>query len=468
MAFDDMVMLLPGISGSTLSRDGKYLWGTSASALLRAIFSGGDSINSLQLPPGALDNDHYDDGVVATSLVSDLHLVPGLWKIDGYTKVARYLTKALSLQRGQNFIEFPYDWRFDNRRSARRLKDTADTALHRWRIKSGKPEAKIVFVAHSMGGLVARYFIENLEGWRDTRALITFGTPYSGSLNALGFICEGFKKGPLDFSNVLRSFDSVYQLLPTYKCVDVGEPSGLQALTEDLSLPHLSVERTLRARLFHDDIAKAHRNNGDIAEYRDSPYAIHPVVGTFQRTHLSASFAHGEFQLQSTYDGCDQGGDGTVPRVSATPPEQKDVSRAMFTEHLHGSLQNIDAVLEQVRGVLTARQVQVFRGRKALLADVHYGLFVDDFYEVGQTARFVVEPARLAEGVRERVQAANVAGMIEDASTGQPQTVVNFRRDIDGLYRGETKLSREGDFRLVITSGDKRPRASDSFAVIKI
>ena len=44
---------------------------------------------------------------------------------------------------------------------------------------------EIAAYVRSMGGLVSRYFLEVLEGWRDARALLTFGTPYRGSLNAL-------------------------------------------------------------------------------------------------------------------------------------------------------------------------------------------------------------------------------------------------------------------------------------------
>ena len=78
-----------------------------------------------------------------------------------------------------------------------------------------------------MGGLVARWYLECLGGWQDTRALITFGTPHRGSLNAVDFLVNGFVKklGPLkvaDLSRLLRSLTSVYQLLPIYPCVDVG------------------------------------------------------------------------------------------------------------------------------------------------------------------------------------------------------------------------------------------------------
>jgi pimeloyl-ACP methyl ester carboxylesterase len=60
-----------------------------------------------------------------------------------------------------------YDWRRDNRVAARRLKEQTNRWLGEWRRE--QPDAKLILVGHSMGGLVARYFLECLEGWRDTR-----------------------------------------------------------------------------------------------------------------------------------------------------------------------------------------------------------------------------------------------------------------------------------------------------------
>ena len=95
---------------------------------------------------------------------------------------------------GQNWFDFPYDWRRDNRVAARHLAERAPAWLHAWRKQSGNKDAKLVLVGHSMGGLVARHYLEVLGGWRDARMLVTFGTPYRGSLNALDFLCNGFKK----------------------------------------------------------------------------------------------------------------------------------------------------------------------------------------------------------------------------------------------------------------------------------
>ncbi|MEO7244871.1 MAG: hypothetical protein ABIX12_06970, partial [Rubrivivax sp.] len=203
--FPDLVMLLPGITGSVLTnRAGKDVWSPSAGAAWRAITSFGQSITGLELP-----GDDVDDGVTATRLVPDVTLVPGLVKIDGYSRVQDYLIRQLGLVDGQNYRAFPYDWRRDNRVSAQRLQTQAMDALNRWRSTSGNADAKLVLIGHSMGGLIARHFVECLGGWQVTRTLLTLGTPHRGSLNAVGFLANGMKKGigplGLDLSPLLRS-----------------------------------------------------------------------------------------------------------------------------------------------------------------------------------------------------------------------------------------------------------------------
>ena len=47
MPFPDVVVVLPGISGSVLTKDGKEVWGTFSGAIWHAVSSGGDSIKAL-------------------------------------------------------------------------------------------------------------------------------------------------------------------------------------------------------------------------------------------------------------------------------------------------------------------------------------------------------------------------------------------------------------------------------------
>jgi hypothetical protein len=114
----DVVVLLPGITGSVL-RDsrGRDLWAPTAGAAARALVTLGRSITDLELR-----GEDADDGVTAPMMVPDLHLIPGLWKVDGYSKISGYLQQQFAVTPGKNFFAFPYDWRRDNRVAARRLK----------------------------------------------------------------------------------------------------------------------------------------------------------------------------------------------------------------------------------------------------------------------------------------------------------------------------------------------------------
>jgi hypothetical protein len=81
--------------------------------------------------------------------------------------------------------------------------------LERWQRRTQNREAKLIFICHSMGGLVARWFLEVLGGRDVTRSLITIGTPYQGSVNALDAIVNGLSLGVgpigISISELVRS-----------------------------------------------------------------------------------------------------------------------------------------------------------------------------------------------------------------------------------------------------------------------
>lgn len=458
MAQTDLFVLLPGISGSVLSKNGKEIWGTSASALLRVLTTGGDSIRSLMVAEDDPDVDDLGDGVTATRVVPDVHMIPGLWKIDGYTKVGEQLAKQLGLKPGKNFFEFPYDWRRDNRVSARKLARQVHDWLTAWRTESGSEKAKIVFIAHSMGGLVARYFIECLEGWRTTRLLVTFGTPYRGSMNALGFVANGFSKGigplRLDFSGTLRSFTAVYQLLPTYPCVDVGGASLLR-VTDVAGVPNLDRRRAQAAADFHTCIEDAQASNAKLAAYASAPPKVYPVIGISQPTFLSAKLESGLVALLQTKSGDNVGGDGTVPLPSAIPKELDNQSVGMFVAEVHGSLQNADAVLTQVVGAVTAQAVKMSEWR-APVELVQLGLQLDDVYAALSPAVFRVHATD---------QGQSLHADIWHTDTGQRVVSVALKAEETGHHVGSFTLP-EGIYRLQISGGPKVIPVTDCFAVI--
>lgn len=367
--YRDVVILLPGITGSVLANaTGKEVWSPSAGAVWRAVVSRGGSIEDLELAPGG-----DGVGVTAPRLVPDVTIVPGLIKIDGYTTIESYLIAQLGLTRGQNYFPLPYDWRLDNRINARRLEQQALDWLRSWRTSSGAADARLVLIGHSMGGLVSRYFLECLGGWEHTRALITLGTPHQGSLNAVDFLANGMKKGVgpfgLDLTPLLRSFPSVYQLLPIYRCVDTGD--GLAHVADAAlaaRLPHVDVQRAKDARAFHREIEDAQRQNAQGGKYREQGYRLVPLVGIEQPTLQSARWTGSSVEMVRNLDGHDDGGDGTVPRVSATPIELEKQDREIFAAEMHGSLQNGEGSLANLKGVLMAPATDLSRYRAEMPA----------------------------------------------------------------------------------------------------
>jgi pimeloyl-ACP methyl ester carboxylesterase len=178
----DVIVLIPGILGSVLAKDGKEVWGASGSSIARNLTTFGKALNAIALPQG-INHGDPKDGVTAPRVLPKLYMVPTFWKADGYGRLINYLKERFTLtaatnNQAGNILEFPYDWRLSNQLNAQRLSDRVVAILERWRQATKNPNAMLIFICHSMGGLVARYFLEVLKGRELTSKLITIGTPY--------------------------------------------------------------------------------------------------------------------------------------------------------------------------------------------------------------------------------------------------------------------------------------------------
>lgn len=456
---EDVVVLLPGILGSVLQKNGADVWGLSKGAIARALWHRGTNITDLAIPPEQLDRDDYDDGVTAPTLLPDTHIIPYFWKVDGYSFVANTLRSALGLTPGQNYFEFPYDWRRDNRIAARRLKELSDRWLDAQR-RAGAKDPRLILVAHSMGGLVSRYFLEVLEGWRETRMLITFATPFRGAVKALNCVSNGLAGRietitRLDLSEMLRSFPSVYQLLPTYACYDPDGSGKYLHLNEATGIPNLDPARVAAAFAFHEEIRRAVEAHSQDEEYRSRGYRTYPIVGTYQPTFQSAVWNGQAVEPLREFEGRDDGGDGTVPRGSATPLEMKDQTPAVFAAEQHASLQNLPSVLTHVQGLISAVSFNSQRYR-ALPASI--GIEVEDAFEA-------------AEPVKVRARTENVGGdllaHITDAQTGAELASGKLARGMSQWRTAEFPPLPEGTYRVTVRDADaKSEPVSDIFVVL--
>jgi len=441
----DVVVLLPGILGSVLERDGREVWAPTPGAVWRGLWRLGRSVQELRLGEDPHEEDDLGDGVRATRLVPDVHLVPGLWSIDGYSGIRNMILNNFAVEPGMTYLECPYDWRRDNRVAARTLARLVTPALRE--VRRHNPDAKLVLLGHSMGGLVARYFLECLDGWRDTRMLITFGTPYRGSLNALNFVANGFRKriGPLtllDLTDLLRSLTSVYQLLPVYECLDLGGSAPVRA-AESQGVPFLDTDRAAAAlRDFHRAI------EAGVGGRPERAYEVHPVVGLTQPTAQSARLVRGTLEtartrLDSSGRLVDESGDGTVPRVSATPIELGSRPPAVYARQRHGSLQNVDNVHVQLLGLLTqVADLGDVRDVRAGLA-----LILDDVFAPDEPVAVQVEVPRIG-----------LAAAVTDLGTGVTGDPVPLADAGDGRHAVELPPLPPGEYRVTIAGSGEADR----------
>lgn len=452
----DVVVLLPGITGSVLKKGDKVVWGYSAATIGKALFTLGGSLEkALALPHDDPSVDVLDDGITASALMPDLHLLPGIWKIDGYGQVANLIEAEFKVTEGRNFFRFPYDWRRDNRVAARQLARSAHGWLKAWRESSGNAQARLILVGHSMGGLVSRYFLECLDGWKDTRALITFGTPYRGSLGALDGLSNGLKKGPLDLSTVARQLTALYQLLPVYECYDAGD-GKLVRVGETAGIPNVDSVKAAEALRFHREIEAAVESNRKLQAYQDGGYRIHPVVGIAQETDVAARLAGGRVEMLQTIEDKKLGGDGTVPRVSAIPIElSSDPTSAMYAGTKHGSLQNADAVLVHLTGVLSALDLDLGDFRKGA---VQVSLEVDDVRFAGEPVVVRARPSRADVELRATLRRSG-----ERAAVG----TTTMRAAADGWLHAEFAPPEAGAYRVRVDGADVEP-AEDALVVTDV
>jgi pimeloyl-ACP methyl ester carboxylesterase len=138
------------------------------------------------------------------------------------------------------FYVFAYDWRQDNVTNARLLV----RRLQQLKSKLQRPDLKFNVVAHSMGGLIARYAamygdVDLPEGdgpiqptWAgaaDISKIVMIGVPNEGSADAFATIVEGYSiteglRRRIPLLNKLTAEDavrtpSVFQLLPHRKAL---------------------------------------------------------------------------------------------------------------------------------------------------------------------------------------------------------------------------------------------------------
>ncbi|MFC4376905.1 esterase/lipase family protein [Nocardia halotolerans] len=348
---DDLVVIVPGITGSVLAPGGQPLWSLSAAALRNGVLRTSAVLDSLTLPSDLEELSDFEEVAFDTpEVIRGIHVWPGFWQGMGYGALIDRLESAVP----GRVLCFPYDWRLPNAYTASKLRLFVEEALRRW------PGRRVTFVCHSMGGLIARYYLEVLGGREHCARLITIGTPFSGAVKAVKALTGGlYPRIPNVGERVARvatTFPSVAELLPTYRCFDAGP--GTEPLTlSEIDVPGLPNKLVLRGRRFHDELRQAVERNHAALRHGENSYPMHVFAGKLHVTDQSIAVDGSRLVYQQTQRGIDHAGDSTVPSFSAVPADWERDENALFRSAKHGPLVNHRDLLDDVIAKVTAREL---------------------------------------------------------------------------------------------------------------
>lgn len=387
----DLVVFVPGIGGSRLTQDGRDLWNVSLEALVR-LRNPWRALKSFALEPGMEDGHPEGPWAVQVSgLVREPFVLSGLMRHLGYLRMPQVEEHT---KPGQ-YREFAYDWRLSNRTTAEDLGRWTERALGEWREQARTwypdmpDDPKVVFLCHSMGGLVARHYLECLGGREIARSLTTIGTPHNGAVKAARFLTgHAFgSRQPLRWfgerlAELCRRLPAVWQLLPVYEAVITPGAPRRTLLQEPLGLDG---DRLRYAAKFHQDFKEAARTSLTAA---GRPYQVHCLAGNAHRTwHGVVVRPEGPRYVKELDNSGSWWGDGTVPAGSALADwELTSSSRAVWYGHKHASLHGEKPVGRQLAQIFLDKPV-----RGMLADDEDFGFEAPDLVQAGTPFDVVVE-----------------------------------------------------------------------------
>lgn len=266
---ENPIIIIPGIMGSQLvdSETGDVVWGKVIDlktvdpheALIHP------NIDGLELPTDQWPINENRDRLIPTNILTKYEMINRVAEVEAYQGLIKRFSKC-GLQEGDihqctardNLYLFGYDWRRDLVETARILGERIEEIQR----VTGNPKQKVSFISHSMGGIVANYYL--MYGKKDVISGITdpndipepdysgaenvdkvffLGVPFGGTPYAFKSLHDGEYLGPFVYASPWTTFTmpSIYEMLPLDTTAVFADQKG-----QSIPVDHYDVENWIK------------------------------------------------------------------------------------------------------------------------------------------------------------------------------------------------------------------------------
>jgi len=409
-----------------------------------------------------LTSRNFRDPVVIVPGVFGSQKENGIWKIDPVFHIYDNLIESLEKNGyavGKDLFIFPYDWRNSNVENAVRLRyEIAEIkAIANW--------PKVDIVAHSMGGLLARQYIESSEYRDDIDQLITLGTPNKGAPEiyplweagkSIGIVQTGMKKfleqemkeaGYSDMFDYIRKrpIYSARELLPTYEYL--YDLEAKRPLIYPNEYPFNQFLDSLNSQDRLRNLAKVEYTKvvGNVSSNQSTISGFEVM-----RTNLGKIWEHGypiSFEIPVIGDrgALHDEGDGTVPLVSGKSLEvPADNYIELNSSHIDLPTKAQEDVLKMMTGYFPSSTVNDSMIKNMLQVFVHSPI---DIQIISPSGDRVGKDFETGEILNE-IEGAFYAGYKDENGDEIENEFVTIPNPEEGEYRILTQRTGSGGYRV--------------------
>jgi CHAT domain-containing protein/pimeloyl-ACP methyl ester carboxylesterase len=328
----DVVILIPGIMGSTLAKNGIDQW-VDVRLMNKGAIRENLKINSTNIKASGVIKDYYDN-------------------------------LALHLSKTYDVLTFPFDWRKSLKEAATQLKSRLSDILKHKGIK-------VHIIAHSMGGLLARQLmIDHAAIWDNFKSneenkLVLLGTPWLGSYLIMEVLTGDsrrvkqlamidFKSNRKELLDVFWDYPGVFELLPIEENSDrnFSTMSFWNSLKQEAKLDEMPDMKDKKNSLsgFSDYYSNTTQFLSKLS--KDDFKNVYYICGNDDKTvfdyKLKDRFLSRNKKL--VYLATSEG-DGSVTWKTGIP-KQIDPAHLYYTNITHGELANDSSIFDGISDLL--------------------------------------------------------------------------------------------------------------------